>query len=425
MSTGKKGAGVRWTAALAGLAALALNAGAARADTISNWMDTAFRYNSEATRPASPGAPPSPNPTSLAAPGRVAAAMYEAANAVDRRFEPYFGLPAAAQPASGEAAVSTAAHAVLIAVYPSKKPELDEALTFNLAAAPDGPAEAEGVRIGRAAAAAALGRVVFDPAVPVKHYAPPTTPGRYDSTTDPGPPPWAFTYRPWLLPSLKSVYPAPPPAVTSETYTRSFEETKRLGGRNSTERTPQQSAEAKFWRTGEGPEATLRMVFARPGRTLVENARLNALVQLARIDVVMVVDTSKLELLAWRPYTAIRLAETDGNAATAGDPSWEPLLRTPMTPEYPCGHCTAASNVAALMEAELGPSAADARFIADDMPAAAVPGITWSEYARRVGESRIFGGVHFRYSMDEGDRLGREIARVARERFARPLRSTR
>ncbi|PAX08163.1 vanadium-dependent haloperoxidase [Sphingomonas lenta] len=402
-------------------AALALVAGSARAEPVGDWMEAAFTHLREANRASTPGGQPNRSPATMAAPGRVAAAMFEAANAADRRYRPYFGIAPASGPASPEAAVSVAAHGVLVAVFPDKKAPLDEALAFNLSRIADGPAKLEGERIGREAAKAALARVVFDPAGPFPPYVPPTTSGLYDSTTDPGPPPWAFGYKPWLLPSLKTVQPAPPPPLTSDAYTRSYEETKRVGAKDSTARTPAQTATARFWIEAEDPEQTLRAVFGRPGRRLVDNARLNALVRMTQIDAVMVIDTSKLEILRWRPVTAIRLGEKDGNPATQGDPNWEPLLRTPMSPEYPCGHCTGASTFAALMEAELGERTADARFASSAMPGAGIAGMRWADYARQASESRILGGVHFRYSAEAGEKLGRDIARTARANFAPPL----
>ena len=400
----------------------ALFASTAHANPISDWMDAAGRNMRDAARPGGPGSRSAYTPAIMATLTRVAAAMYEAANAVDQRYTPYFDIVPAKGAASGEAAVSAAAHGVLVSLYPNRKAELDEALAFNLAEIPDGSAEDEGVRIGQEAAKAALARVVFDPTGPFPAYAPPVQPGIYDSTTDPGPPPWAFGYRPWLLPSLKAVYPAPPPPLDSEAYRRSYAETKAIGAKDSKTRTPAQTAAAKFWRDAEEPDPTLRAIFSRRGRKLVENARLNALVHLARLDAVHVIDTSKLEILRWRPVTAIRLGEKDGDPATIGDPSWEPLLRTPMTPEYPCGHCTGSSTFAAIMEAETGPVAHDARFTAEGMPGAGTLGMRWADYARRASESRIYGGVHFRYSAEAGEVLGREIARAARANFARPLK---
>jgi hypothetical protein len=404
------------------VAATALLASTAQANPVSDWMDAAGRHMREAARPGGPGTAGTYTPAIMATLTRVAAAMYEAANAADRRYTPYFDLPAAKRPASAEAAVSTAAHDVLVALYPARRADLDEALAFDLAEIPDGPAEDEGVRLGREAAKAALARVVFDPTGPFPAYVPPVQPGVYDSTTDPGPPSWAFGYRPWLLPSLKAVYPAPPPPLDSDAYRRSYAETKEIGAKDSRTRTPAQTAAAKFWRDAEEPDPTLRAIFSRPGRRLVDDARLNALVHLSRLDAVHVIDTSKREILRWRPVTAIRLGEKDGDPATVGDPHWEPLLRTPTTPEYPCGHCTAAATFAAVMEAETGPVARDARFFSEAMPGAGTLGMRWADYARRASESRIWGGVHFRYSAEAGEKLGREIARVARANFARPLK---
>jgi hypothetical protein len=314
---------------------------------------------------------------------------------------------------------------VLVAIFPGRRAELDEALAFNLAEVPDGPAKAEGERIGRLAAQAALAREVYDPKGPFPPYVPPTTPGRYDSTVDPGPRRQNFGYRAWLLPSWRSIQPAPPPALNSDAYTQSYNETMTLGAKDSKVRTPAQTAAAKFWANALDLFPIQRLIAARPGRSTVETARLAALIELAVEDMAAIVDNTKLEILRWRPVTAIRLGDSDGNDATKGVPDWEPLLRTPLTPEYPCGHCTSGALLAAIMEAETGPLMPEAQFVNSNMPAASTLGMRWSDFARRISDSRIHGGVHFRYSAEASEALGREIAKAARERFARPLKATR
>jgi hypothetical protein len=192
--------------------ALTFLSSAAQANPVSAWIDTAWKYKSEATRAPAPFTPPDWKPDAAAANMRVAAAMYEAANAADRRFEPYFGLPAAVGPASPEVAVSVAAHGVLAAIFPSKQKELDEALAHNLAEVPDGPGKAEGERLGRLAAKAALERKVYAAEGPFPPYLPPTTPGRYVSTIDPGPHKENFGYRAWLLSDWRSIKRRPRPS---------------------------------------------------------------------------------------------------------------------------------------------------------------------------------------------------------------------
>jgi hypothetical protein len=398
---------------------------AALANPVSAWMDTTWKYKSEATRPPAPFTPPEWKPEAAAANTRVAVAMFEAANAAERRYRPYFNLEPASGPASAEAAVSVAAHAVLIDIFPDKKRELDEALAHNLAEVADGPAKKEGERLGLLAAAAALKREVYEPKGPFPPYVPPTTVGRYVSTIDPGPQPPNFGYRTWLLPSWRSVSIAPPPEISSETYARSYNETMSVGAKDSKARTPAQTAAAKFWANAAGLFAVQRLVAARQGRRTVDTARLAALIELAVEDAAAVVDNSKLKILRWRPVTAIRLGASDGNDATSGDPNWQPLLRTPLSPEYPCGHCTIGAVMATIMSAEVGPEMPEAQFISSSMPAASTLGMRWSDFQKRVSESRIYGGVHFRYSAEAGEALGKEVALIARANFAQPLRPER
>jgi hypothetical protein len=143
-----------------------------------------------------------------------------------------------------------------------------------------------------------------------------------------------------------------------------------LGSKDSKARTPAQTAAAKFWANAADLFPVQRLLAARPGRSIVETARLAALIELAVEDASAIVDNTKLEILRWRPITAIRLGDTDGNDATKGSVDWEPLLRTPLSPEYPCGHCTIGAVMATIMEAETGPIMTEAQFSNSGMPAA-------------------------------------------------------
>lgn len=408
---------------LAAAAALTM-AGAAAANPVSDWMAVADGYAREARRTAGMETPRAA-PAWYGVQSRVAAAMFEAANAADRRFTPYFGVRAASGPASVEAAVVVAAHDVLAALFPDRKDALANMLALELAKVPDGPMEDEGAALGREAAKAALDRRLFEGAGPFPAYVPPTSAGRYVATTDPGHVGWLFGYKPWLLPSLTAVVPAPPPPLDGEAYRASVEETRLYGGRQSERRTPVQTATAKFWFDGVSFAPTLRAVAARPGRRLVETARLNALLELATMDTSIAVDTQKMTILRWRPITAIRLGGNDDDPATTGDPAWEPLLRTPGNSEYPCGHCTVAANSAALMEAELGPVTPEATFRSETLGGTSVTGMRWADYPPLVSNSRIWAGAHFRSSAGPSEAYGRALARIQRASFATPLPAKR
>ena len=176
--------------------------------------------------------------------------------------------------------------------------------------------------------------------------------------------------------------PGPPPALTSETWARDYNEIKAVGGRNSTQRTPEQTAIAKFW------EATApavywpiaRSVAATPGRDVTDNARLLALAAMAMDDALIAVFDAKYTYNLWRPVTAIRNGDLDGNDATERDPGWTPFIDTPMHPEYPCAHCIVSASLGAVLAAEIG-SGPDARRSAPPAPTAGGAVRTWTSVA--------------------------------------------
>ena len=150
--------------------------------------------------------------------------------------------------------------------------------------------------------------------------------------------------------------PGPPPSLTSEAWARDYNEIKAIGSKNSTQRTPEQTAIAKFW------EATApavywpvaRSVASVPGREVTDNARLLAVAAMAMDDGLIAVFDAKYTYNLWRPVTAIRNGDLDGNDATTRDPGWTPFIDTPMHPEYPCAHCIVSGSLGAVLEAEIG-----------------------------------------------------------------------
>ena len=391
---------------------LLLSSSAARADVISDWVEAAKAIAEELQ--AMPGG----RMTITTLDSQVALAMFEAVNAIDRRYDSYLGIPASTAPASQQVAASVAAHVVLKAVVPARAAVFDAALAFNLGQVPDGPAKTAGEAIGRAAAEAVLQRELFDAAQPVPNYRPRTAPGVYVPTTMPGLPLSAYVARPWFLKTPTEVQPGPIPPLTSEQYARDVEEVRKIGGRRSSERTSAQTAAATFW-AGNRTDLAARLLTNRPGRSLVANARFYALRELALDDQATAVSIAKYDAAFWRPITAIRNADQDGNANTGLDPAWEPLLATPPFAEYPCGHCIAAATIAALFEAEFG---GDARltFLDPTLPGASQT-LTPKEYVREVSMSRIYAGVHFRFSNDAAEEMGWRIGRLALERCLKPL----
>ena len=395
-----------------------LTAQPARADTVADWWDFAARIST----PYQPSAGGPRTPDQDRAATRAALAMFEALNAIDRRYESYLGFPAGDSTASQDAAAATAAYRVLLAAFPGQKTALDESYTMTMAAIPEGPRREAGRQIGEAAATAALAAGGIDPAIVQEPYRPRTAPGEWISTPLPQIEPYMSAYRPWVIPSAAALRPPPPPALTGPVWARDYEEVRRLGSRASADRTPQQTLIARY-RQAFDLTPSLRFAADAPGRTPVQNARMFAVYQMAFDDAALAMIAAKFHYNYWRPITAIRNGASDGNDSTAPDPAWVPLLGTPNFPEYPCGHCTVAAAAAEVMSAEVGERpAGGVRVSSQGIPLSAVqvvPG--WDQWAQEVSDSRIYGGVHFRFSNEAGEQIGRRAARMVLDKVMRPL----
>ncbi len=352
---------------------------------------------------------------------QVALAMFEALNAIDRRYESFAKLPVATEEASQEAAAASAAYHVLLSYFPSQKTALEESYSMALEAVPDARVREASVRIGKAAAEAALKAGAADPSVVPTPYRPRTTPGVWVATQLPVFAPAYAAQRPWFLGRADLFRAPPPPALSSERYARDLEEVKRLGGKSSKDRTAHQTLMAKY-RINADMMPALRLVSDQEGRRLVDNARLFALYKMIDDDVMLASVDSKLHYNFWRPITAIRNAEDDGNPATEPDPNWEPLLATPNHPEYPCAHCTQSAATAELMKTEYGNSPkSGVRVASKSSPNLAVQvHSSWEKWAEEVSASRTLGGVHYRFSNEAGEEMGRKIAKMALATVMRP-----
>ena len=402
---------------LAAAAALAF-ARPAAADTVTDWWDFGNRIAQTASGLS--GLPGTPD--QQRAQTRATLAMFEAVNAIDRRYESYLHVPAGDPGASQDAAAATAAYRVLLQHFPAQRTALDESYAIAMAAIPEGPAREAGRQIGEAAAAAAMNAGGIDPAVAQVPYRPRTTPGEWIGASLPVLEPYMIAFRPWVLPSADALRPPPPPALTSAVWARDYEEVRRLGGRASTERTPFQTLVARY-RQAFDITPSMRLAADAPGRTQVRNAHMLALYQMAFDDAAEAMVDAKLHYNYWRPITAIRNGAGDGNDATAPDPAWVPLLPTPNFPEYPCGHCVVAAAIAEVMTAEVGARpAGGVRVSSQAIPLSAVQVLpSWDEWAQQVSDSRTYGGVHFRFSNEAGAEIGRRAARMVMERALRPL----
>jgi len=389
----------------------------AAADTVCDWWEFANRL----ANPMQPNpAPRTPDVDRAAT--RASLAMFEALNAIDRRYESYLGFPAGDPTASQDAAAATAAYRVLLHAFPGQKTALDENYSIAMAGIADERAREAGRLIGEAAATAAIAAGGIDPAIAQVPYRPRTSPGEWTATGLPQIEPYMIALRPWAIPSADALRPPPPPALTSAVWARDYDEVRRLGGRTSTERTPHQTLMARY-RQAFDVTPSLRIAAEVPGRSPVQNARMFAVYQMAFDDAALAMVAAKFHYNFWRPITAIRNGADDGNDATAVDAGWVPLLGTPNFPEYPCGHCAVAAAVAEVMTAEVGARpAAGVRVSSTGVPASAVQALpSWDEWAQQVSDSRIYGGVHYRFSNEAGEEVGRRAARIVLQNVMRPL----
>ena len=385
----------------------------ARADVVTD-------ANAKATEIASrhPGTPPAVRIMAF-----VQVSVFEAVNAITGRYPPLRTKINAPAGASADAAVAAATRTVLSKLMPTQQAAIDADYLATLKPLPDGPAKTNGIAVGEQAAAACLARVDDATSLP-DTYRPHTTSGVYVPTLLPAVPNWGRR-KPWVMASGEQFRPGPPPRLTSETWARDYNEIKALGARNSTQRTPEQTAIARFW------EATApavywpvaRSVAAAPGRDVTENARLLAVAAMAMDDGLTAVFDAKYAYNLWRPITAIRNGDLDGNDATERDPGWTPFIDTPMHPEYPCAHCIVSASLGAVLQAELGSGPTPKLSSASSTAGGAVR--TWTsvaDFVQEVALARIYDGVHYRNSTEVGTAMGKKIGELAVKSFPKPIR---
>lgn len=398
-------------------AGTALIATPAAADTVCEWMEFGQAVQAAAGLPSPPRVADHEH-----AQTQAALAMFEALNAIDRRYESYLGFPAGDPGASQDAAAATAAYRVLLAHFPGQKAMLDDSYAIAMEAVGDPSARDSGRKIGEAAAAVALKSGVIDPSIRQVPYIPAATAGVWVPTQLPVFEPFWVAFKPWILDRADSVRPGPPPPLTSDRWSKDYDEVKRLGGKNSSERTSHQTLMARY-RITPNMMPSYRLAADAAGRRPVQNARMFAMLGMINDDAAIAIADAKLHYNFWRPVTAIRNGEKDGNDSTAPDSSWEPLINTPNHPEYPCGHCIQATATAEYMKTEVGNIPPwGVRVSSRSIPNSAVqPLPSWDEWARQVSFSRTLGGVHYRFSNEVAEDMGRKIASLAMANVMRPL----
>ena len=386
---------------------------AAHADTVTEWNIKA----GEILHDARMGTPPANRAMAI-----VHTAVYEATNAITQRYAHPGALVRGAAPgASLDAASAAASRGTLLKLAPSQQAGIDKAYQAALAAIGDDAAKAAGIAVGERAAAAVLALSAQDGAAGGESYRPHTTAGQYVPTALPAAPQWPQR-KPWLMQSPAQFRPGPPPALSSEVWARDYNEIKALGAKAGSRRTAEQTAIASFWDYSAPPiyHGLVRSVAHQPGRELTQNARLFAAVTQAVDDATVAVFDAKYHYNFWRPQTAIRNGDIDGNDATDRDAAWLPFIDTPMHPEYPCAHCTLSGAVGAVLQAELGTRPVPT--LSTTSPTANGAMRSWStvaDFMQEVALARIYDGVHYRNSTVVGTALGQQVGELAAAKYLR------
>jgi len=376
-------------------------AGAARADVIMDWNVKADAIAAEKKLLPS---------TQARTMSMVHVAMFEAVNAIDRRYAPYKLDLAADRSTSREAAAATAAYNILVSIYPDQKADLDTALVASLSSIPDTEGKTKGIELGKAAAAGIAALRANDGIDAQETYRPHTTPGAYVPTVVPVSSTTGAT-TPWVMTTGSQFRPVPPVALDSETWTRDLNEIRVVGARNSTVRTAEQTTIGRFWFVVGPPSfnAIVRQAASAKRMDVVDCARLFALAEIAANDAIVAVFEAKYHYNFWRPMTAVRNADVTQNPATPREASWLPLGETPMHPEYPCAHCIVSASVSTVLQQIVGNE-----FGEFSMTSPTAPGVTrkWSklqDYSDEVANARIYAGFHYRFSAEVGKDMGRKI----------------
>jgi len=398
---------------------LTLLAGApiTRADVVTDWNQTAIEVLKAANVAGNPWT------RSMA---MMNVAMSDAVNSVQARYTRFSATIPVAPKASAEAAASAAARQMLVQLYPDQKAKIEEAYALSLKSIPDRAAKTEGIALGEQIATALYAERANDATNVPDTYRPVTNPGVWIPTTPPLFPQYAQA-KPWGLKSADQIRPGPPPALSSALYARDFNETKELGAAKSAKRTPEQAEAVRFWTQANFAPCWFQaatQLSAAKGLGLADNARLFALLAMGLGNSFITEWDAKFHYNSWRPITAIRNGDMDGNDATERDAGWTPLNPTPMHPEYPSAAGIVGGSAAGVLETVFGngPASFTVNDIFDPKVQRRFTSIEqMSEEQRLV---RVWGGIHFRNSLEVGDAMGRKIADQLVSNYLKPTRRT-
>jgi hypothetical protein len=389
---------------------------AARADAVTDW---------NAIMQVTVGTPPT-NANFQARWGAIVQlAVFEAVNAITGDYEPYLGIVEGPPDASVEAAAIAAAHRTLVALRPGSAAALDDLRAASLAAIPDGPEKDAGIEVGEDAAAVILELRADDGWDAVVPYTPGSDPGDWT----PAPPVFAPAFHPhWGLVTPFGLEDGsqfrlpPPPALHTGRYAKDYNEVMLLGHVDSPFRPQDRTDVARFYATSSPVQVwnqAARQVSADQGLSLSENARVFALLAMAIADASIAAYDTKYHYEFWRPTTAIRNGDLDGNRRTDADPEWLPLITTPAFPAYASAHATLSGAARAVVERAFGKRGHDIVLTTPSLPDIVLQYSAWDQITDDIDDARIYGGIHFRFDQEAGSHQGRHIGKYILRNYLR------
>lgn len=384
--------------------------GSASADVVTDWNAAAL----DAIRVARTSPPAASRALAI-----LHVSIYDAVNGISRKGQAYEVPSAVRASASPEAAASAAAHRVLVTLFPDRSADFDALFESTLSTLRNGPQRSSGVAWGEFVADRILARRANDGATAIVSLPPRSGPGAW-VPTPPGFVPYLLPQWGMLLPfgmiSSDQFRPAGPPPLASTTWAENYNEVRALGAAVGSSRTAEQTEVALFWADGAGTETPpghwnhiAEDVVAIAGGSIDESARLFALLNIAMADAAISAWDAKYTYNFWRPVSAIRAGDTDGNPATAPDATWSSFIVTPPFPDYVSGHSTFSAAAATVLALFYGTD--DTGFITGSD---ALPGVfrrfpSFSAAAVEAAMSRIYGGIHYRFASQDGLTAGTQI----------------
>jgi hypothetical protein len=355
----------------------------------------------------------------------VQLAVFEAVNAITRDYQPYLGSIVAPHGASADAAAIQAAYRVLSTYFLASASTLSTARANSLALIPDGQAKNDGIATGDAAASAMIALRANDGSSPAQFKVPgPAVPGDYQAT--PSCPivngiavgtffQWQ-NITPFGIPGVSEFLLDPPPALDSNQYAKAYNEVKAVGSANSTERPPDRANVVLFYAASSPTlvfNQAARQVVAQEGwRSLSENARAFALINMAINDGAIASFFNKYHYNFWRPETAIHAGDTDGNRKTDADPNWVPFILAPCFPSYPSNHGSLSNSGAEVLRRLYGEAGHAITLSNPVVPNIVLHYGSFKQITDDISDARVYGGIHFRTDQDAGARLGRAVGRA-------------